>query len=249
MKKYIRDVRASSDFYDASGTFKMYMVHGPNRLYFLWSDLPERDVKSQLKNDETMEVCEPEDAFSVRYGHQPIYELYTGDDRISGLPYIARAVVDRQQFKIDNNINASRRPAPKSVKAAEIRYTRPDGKDSVVNTDNGNYEYVIKEIEDVMGHDFAYSVRELFEESEAQGEYFKEFIKDSFDDYIAGVSDSINEAIDKAVDLRKAIDDMEDTDDRMVSLISDVIDSISSINSEVDNFIDNINGAYEDGDY
>lgn len=139
--------------------------------------------------------------------------------------------------------------APRPIKAAEIRYTRPDGKDSVVNTDNGNYEYVIKEIEDVMGHDFAYSVRELFEESEAQGEYFKEFIKDSFDDYIAGVSDSINEAIDKAVDLRKAIDDMEDTDDRMVSLISDVIDSISSINSEVDEFIDNINGAYEDGDY
>lgn len=86
--------------------YKMYMITGANRLYFIWANLPEKDIRLHIRNDETMEECNAEKAYSIRYGGQPLYELYTGVDRLSGLPYVAEATIDKRQFRIDNNIKS-----------------------------------------------------------------------------------------------------------------------------------------------
>ena len=52
---------------------------------------------------------------------------------------------------------------PQSVKASEIRYTRPDGSNAVVPIDWGEYDYLYNELDKVMGHDFTQQLREALE--------------------------------------------------------------------------------------
>ena len=40
--------------------YKMYMITGANKLYFLWAALPEKEIRLHIKDDETMEECAPE---------------------------------------------------------------------------------------------------------------------------------------------------------------------------------------------
>jgi len=86
--------------------YKMYMITGANTLYFLWANLPEKEIKLRIGDGETMEECAPEKAYSIRYGGQPLYELHAGVDRRSGLPYVTEATIDKRQFRIDNNIKS-----------------------------------------------------------------------------------------------------------------------------------------------
>ena len=85
---------------------KMYIIRGYNSLYFLWTSLPEEEIKLHIGEAKRLEECAPEKAYSIRYGGQPLYELYKGVDRRSGLPYVAEATIDKRQFRIDNNIKS-----------------------------------------------------------------------------------------------------------------------------------------------
>jgi len=38
--------------------YKMYMITGANTLYFLWANLPEKEIKLHIRDGETAEAIE-----------------------------------------------------------------------------------------------------------------------------------------------------------------------------------------------
>lgn len=87
----------------------MFKITGEMTLYFLLAN-SEKEAKEAIKATETAEVCAPSDAFSIRYGGQPIYEVHRGVDRLSGLPYISQHNVDKRQYLTEHpEIRAERR--------------------------------------------------------------------------------------------------------------------------------------------
>ena len=79
---------------------KFYKVQGDNSLYFLYSDLTVAENRQVIEPDETISECSIAEVIGVRYGGQPIYEPYKGVDRLSGLPFIALAVISRKDLAI-----------------------------------------------------------------------------------------------------------------------------------------------------
>lgn len=78
---------------------KMYIVTGAYSLYFIFSDMSIEEIKGCIKDGENVKECDPAYAFGVRYGYQPIYTTYKGTDKLSGLPFVALAVVDKRELK------------------------------------------------------------------------------------------------------------------------------------------------------
>ena len=81
-----------------NNTKQFYKVTGYNSLYFLYTDLPETDIRLYIKSTETATPCTPDDVVHIRYRGQPIYQIYKAIDRRSGLPYIAEMCVYRKQL-------------------------------------------------------------------------------------------------------------------------------------------------------
>lgn len=133
------------------------------------------------------------------------------------------------------------------IKASEIRYTRPDGKEGVVYTNDSDYRYIVKEIEDVMGHDFAYGVQEVFETWEGYLTAYHDEMNEVIDDFKGAISDSVDEIIDKLVSLQKYMKQPGAADDRTINEYVDAaIDAVSSINSDIDYLIDEADNVNKD---
>ena len=161
------------------------------------------------------------------------------------------AVEGSVQRRAKKSVKASKRPAPKrqAIKADEIRYTRPNGKDSVVNTDYNNYEYVVREIEEVMGHDFAYAVRNIFESYRNELEAYHEQVGEVISEFRGALSDSLQEAINNAVDLRSYMSQPGGgvADDSTVNMYNDnVLEALSSLSADIDYLADEINDLDND---
>lgn len=87
----------------------MYKITGLNSLYFLLAE-NEREARETIKADETAEKCSPNDAYSIRYGGQPLYEVVKGVDRRNGLPYSMQITVDKREYLTNHpEIHAERR--------------------------------------------------------------------------------------------------------------------------------------------
>ena len=137
----------------------------------------------------------------------------------------------------------------KPIKASEIRYTRPNGRESVVYTDNGDYKYVVKEIEEVMGHDFAFEVQNLFETWEGYLNEYHKGISEEVSDYSSITTDLIDEAVDKLLKLQKYMKQPGSADDKTVlEFIDNTIDDVSSISTQLDWFIEQIDAVNSDFD-
>lgn len=133
------------------------------------------------------------------------------------------------------------------IKASEIRYTRPNGRESVVYMDNDDYRYVVKEIEEVMGHDFAYEVQNLFETWEGYLNEYRKAISDEVSDYSDITVDLIDNIIDKLLKLQKYIQQPGTADDKTVlEFVNDAIDDTSSISTQLDWFIEQLDAVNSD---
>ena len=123
---------------------------------------------------------------------------------------------------------------PQSVKASEIRYTRPDGSNAVVPIDWGEYDYLYNELDKVMGHDFTEQLREALEGYDAipvieyHTDGYSEFT-DAFEekcDEAEGLLDKLEdldlpeEAQDIVNYLRDAIGDLDYNGNEMASIIT-----------------------------
>lgn len=76
---------------------KMFAIWGNNSLYFLLAE-NEKDARAAIHDDERAEECSQSQAFSIRYGGQPLYEVRKGVDRRSGLDYITQDIVDKREY-------------------------------------------------------------------------------------------------------------------------------------------------------
>lgn len=88
---------------------KMFEIRGTNSLYFVWSALPLKAIQGHARYGETATECNPEAAFSIRYGGQPLYGWAERIDRRSGLPFISEWVIDKKDFIIEHGITTERR--------------------------------------------------------------------------------------------------------------------------------------------
>lgn len=134
------------------------------------------------------------------------------------------------------------------IKASEIRYTRPDGRESVVFTDRGDeYSYIIREIEDVMGYEFASGVQAVFEKYEYYLNEYHNEVNESVDSFLGYMSDSIGELSDKLIGLRNYMKQPGAADDQTVNeYIDAAIDAVASVSADVDSIADDINAVNED---
>lgn len=81
-----------------TNTMYFYKISGLNSLYFIYTDLPENDIKLHIKSTENAEKCDAETVVHIRYRGQPIYQLYKGIDKRSGLPYTGEMCVYRKDL-------------------------------------------------------------------------------------------------------------------------------------------------------
>ena len=89
-----------------TNTMQFYKISGLNSLYFIYTDLPEKDVKLHIKSTENAEKCDPATVVHIRYRGQPIYQIYKAIDRRSGLPYIGEMCVYRKDLAIKGIVPA-----------------------------------------------------------------------------------------------------------------------------------------------
>ena len=87
---------------------KMYRISGANSLYFVWSDLPMKDIESKTRAGEIAAECDIARPFTIREGGQPLYGWAKRTDRRSGLPYISEWVIDKRDFIIENAVKTER---------------------------------------------------------------------------------------------------------------------------------------------
>ena len=80
---------------------KMFIVSGYNILYFLLAE-NEKDARAAIRDGENLRECDYSQAFTIRYGYQPLYRVRKGVDRLSRLDYITTDRIDKREFLAEN---------------------------------------------------------------------------------------------------------------------------------------------------
>ena len=136
------------------------------------------------------------------------------------------------------------------IRSDEIRYTNPNGKQRVVPVDNYDFRYLIKEIEEVMGYEFASQVEELLYDHETDMNYQNEDVIDIIQSYTGSISDEKEDAVSALYNLLDIVNEWnavasgEDKAklDKMYDLIVDDIEpALSEIEGDVYDMRDQLN--------
>ena len=115
----------------------------------------------------------------------------------------------------------------KPVKADEIRYAGPNGKQRVVNVDNYDFRYLIKEIEDNMGYEFASQVEDLLSAYNTDMSYQSDTFLEIVDEYTGVILDDRQNAMDAVYKLLDIVNEWNASatgeDKKKLDTIRDII--------------------------
>ena len=83
----------------------------------------------------------------------------------------------------------------KYIRSDEIRYTNSNGKQRVIPVDNYDIRYLIKEIEDVMGYEFASQVEQLLIDKDHDTNLMNEDITDNIEGHVNAFTENREDAM------------------------------------------------------
>lgn len=127
----------------------------------------------------------------------------------------------------------------KYIRSDEIRYAGPNGKQRVVNVDNYDFRYLIKEIEDNMGYEFASQVEDLLSAYNTDMGYQSDTVLEIVDEYTGAILDDRNDAMDAVYKLLDIVNEWNASatgeDKKKLDTMYDlIVDDIEPALSELD---------------